>query len=50
MPVAGHLVGVSYSGPLPLVSALKGRKLEMKLFEMITVVLKMLQPGWYGAR
>lgn len=24
MPVAGHLVGVSYNGPLPFVSALKG--------------------------
>lgn len=48
--LAGHLVGVCYSGLLLSVLALEGHKLETKLFEVITVVLKILQPGWYGVR
>lgn len=49
-PLAGHLVGVCCSGPLLSVPGLEGHELETKLFEVITVVLKILQHGWYGVR
>lgn len=44
-PLSGHVVGVCCSGPLLSASALEGLKLEMKLFDIITVMLKILQPG-----
>lgn len=36
--------------PFAVGVSFEGHKLEMKLFEMIVVVLKILQPGWYGVR